>query len=149
MKKIILLLLIPAFSFSQDIPKKSNTILIKGVQYSTIINALLDKGFTIEKSDSVYKTAQTNYMNWKMPNGKESIDDWCIIVRVKNDTAIIKGKWYSYIGLTRHLGESKKEPGPGDIYDAEYTWGANKKIFESLNDFAKKLNGEITYTKQP
>ena len=59
MKNLLFCLFISTTCYSQDIPKYTNTIVVKGLSFDSAMNLLLDKGFRIEKKDNDLYTFET------------------------------------------------------------------------------------------
>ncbi len=144
MKKLIVIMCLAGLSASAQPKKGDNVILMSGVSYSQVINKMLDAGYDIEKSDSIYKTARTNWKNCPMENGKPSMVYLSIGVRVKDTVTMITGRWYS------QMSNMDGNPKPADIYNLEYGGGAKKLLFNELDKFAGSLSPDRSYsvTKQ-
>lgn len=138
---IIVSLLLPVLSFSQDIPKNANTITVKGVGFDNAVNILLDSGYKIDKIDKEYYTIQTEYKKLCT----DCLPEMLISLRIKDSTATITGKWRSTGNFLFPLSTNK---------DTQYIFEIkNEKpkvprlCFQKMNNFALSLHGEIAYTK--
>lgn len=99
--KLLFLLLIPSLCLSQ--PKGAKTIIVKGVGFFEICNALLDSGYVIEKKDNELQTAVTELRVYpRYFNAYYKIN-----IRVKDSTAYISG---SFTGPGKTGGLFKDEP---------------------------------------
>jgi hypothetical protein len=139
------ILLIPVFLFglayAQE--KNDNTIIVKGVSFEQVVNALLDSGYHIEKMDKEYRTIKTEY---------RELCDNCLPqlyfdIRVKDSTATISGKWRSNLNGIFGL-KTERDNNSAYIFPIKNEKDkVPKKCFNKMNDFAKSLNGQITYAK--
>ena len=146
-KHLFLFFLFPSFVFAQEPKKGDNTIITTGIDFRHAVNELMDEGYTIEKIDSNFKTARTEFINCPLKTGKASMVNISISIRIKDSSCIITGRWYSELFLANGFGASKP-PGPTDIYPIVFTWGANKLTFLRMDHYAKSLKGEISYAKK-
>ena len=87
MKKLFLILSLAIAANGMAQVKGDNTILVSGVTFKQVVNALLDEGFKIEKIDSNYNTVRTE---WK-EHVKYSFN-YYFDIRVKDSTASITGQ---------------------------------------------------------
>lgn len=129
MKTLLLFCLLIITSAAQAQNKGDNTILVKGVTFDQVVNTLLDQGFKIDKIDKDFKTVRTEF---KEPNPKYSYKV-SYDIRVKDDVAIITGET-----ITSNM---KFEIKNGKS-------GLDKLAFESMSNFAKSLNGGMSYAKK-
>jgi hypothetical protein len=83
-----LLLALPIFAGAQSpIPPKAKAILVKNMSYMEVLNALFDKGYTIESKDAELQTAITTPIVYKKYwNGAYKIQ-----LRVKDSVARFTG----------------------------------------------------------
>ena len=87
MKSIFFLLLsLPVIGFTQ-IPRNANTIIVKGVGFLEVCNALLDSGYNISMKDDALQTAVTEPKVYP----KHWNAAYKIYVRVKDSVATLKG----------------------------------------------------------
>lgn len=142
--KTLLFILIPFISFSQKIPKHTNTIKIHDVTFQEVANKLLDAGYTFDKIDSNYKTVKTDF---KDGTGKNKNMKIRLMLRIKDSSAIITGEWYgtSFIGNKLFGQEQTAE---NSTFRIENTWGANKNSFDEMKAFAESFNKPVEYLKQ-
>ncbi len=133
---ILLFLFLSQNCFSQDIPKKANTIIIHGLTYQTVIDTLLERNFTIDKRDTALKTLVTN---------PRTIKSMTIIVsaRVKDSSVIITGQVNFNIGIT--LGGVYTESSYDEIAYTGTMGSLYKKAFMILNNLALSFNKPIEY----
>ena len=124
-------------SFGQ-IPNHSKTIIVKGVSFLQVCNALLDSGYAIEKKDNELQTAATEAKQYpKLWNATYKIN-----IRVKDSVAYLSGTFTGANG-----GLFKGEP-------VEYLTNKKGQVqskhlftypFLLINYFAKGFNKQIEY----
>jgi len=138
-----LILFMPIICLSQ-IPKRANTIIIKGPTFKEVATALLDAGYTIEKSDSSLQTIKTE---WKDGTGKDKLVRLRLYARIKDSSAIIRGEYYppGPIG-TKFLGQEQTIE--NSTYKIENTSGLPKNSFNEMNDFALSFKKPVEYIIQ-
>lgn len=135
-------LFFPIASLSQQaIPKKTNTIEVKGVSFREVANSLLDAGYTLEKTDSNFQTIKTDF---KDGTGKNKWMKLRLITRIKDSTAIITGEWYNAMFIGGKL-LGVEQTIENSTYKIEYTSGNPKNCFIEMNAFAISFKKEITY----
>src|SRR5574340_1221919 len=116
--------------YSQTIPRDANTILVKGVSFTEVCNALLDSGYSIDKKDAELQTVRTEVKNYP----KHWNATYVINIRVKDSVAYISGTFTT-------------PPNGGLFKDEPITYITNKKgkaypkslsgsAFNWLNQFA-------------
>jgi hypothetical protein len=108
--------------------KGDNTILVKGVTFDQVVNALLDKGYKIDKLDKDFKTVKTEYCECRPKYSYQIL----LNVRVKDSVAAISGK-----ASNRNI----------EIGIENQKWGLYKYSFDDMNNLAKSLKGELSYSK--
>jgi hypothetical protein len=74
-------------SVYSQIPVKTNTIIVKGVMFMESCNALLDKGYFIEKKVNDLQIATTEYKEY----AKHWNAEFKINIRVKDSALYITG----------------------------------------------------------
>ncbi len=84
---IALVCFIPFNIKAQNILPDANTIVVKGVTFMQVCNALLDSGWTIEKKDNDLLTVKTE--SKAFPRYWNGV--FCITVRIKDSAAYIGG----------------------------------------------------------
>lgn len=139
---LIILLLFPLFSFSQSkIEKGTNTINVIGITFKQAAESLLDAGFYIEKTDSIFQTIKTEF---KTGTGKNKWMKLRLFVRVKDSTAIITGQWYNsiFIGSKLFGIEQTIENNTSKI---KYSSGNEKNCFMEMNSFALSFKRQTQY----
>lgn len=144
-KLLYCLLFTPIFSFSQDIPKLANTIIVKGVSFDKVVNTLLDSGYKADKIDKDFQTVKTE---WRAlcPTCAPEI---CINVRVKDSMATVTGQWRSSAGILLFAKRSQSQNEHALVFPVQNEKSkVPRKAFEVMDIYAKALNGEITYLKQ-
>lgn len=129
MKILTAIALLVAFT-SQGQKKGDNTIVVKGVGFMQVCNALLDDGYTIKKKDNDLYTAETDFKNG---TGKAELFKCRLLVRVKDSTAYIQG--YHYNVLFNNLEYTNNTKG-------------SKLPFEDMRRFAMSLGSPVEYMKQ-
>jgi hypothetical protein len=143
MKRLVILLLawilvLPALG--QAIPPKVNTIIVTGVTFSEVCNALLDARYAIDRKDSDLQTIRTEAKAYP----KYWNATYIINVRVKDSTAYITGTATVADGQL-----FKDEP----IYNQTDRKGATQPksmfgyAFLLLNEFAQSFKREVSYQK--
>ena len=88
MKYLLTILLCTSYicSYSQDIPKNAETIVIKGVSFLDMCNRLLDSGYVIATKDNDLQTVTTVKKEYpRYWNGT-----YYITIRVKDSAAMLK-----------------------------------------------------------
>lgn len=126
--KWMFLLLVSSALHAQDLPKKTNTIIVKGVQYENAVKLLLDEGYIIHKRDGEFQTAETEFMKI---TGMIHIT---LSIRIKDSAAIITGRWASELFSDMFLPIEKNNSKGGKI------------TFAKMQDYALKLQGsDIAY----
>ena len=117
--------IIPTTSGISSIPPNATTIIVTGVSFIQVCNALLENGYNIEKKDNDFQTVQTELKH-----------TWRMHVRVKDSAAFITGTATS---LPYYENEPVSKGGGKDSY-------TDRWIFDMMNDFAKSLGGnQINY----
>jgi len=146
MKLLFLALLLPLTGRSQDIPKFSNTILVKGVTFKQAKSALLDSAYFIDQQNEQDGTIVTKPKGFE----KNDVRTLIIYVRVKDSVARITGAWnnnFNYRAQSGGLGSVDKT----QFHPVEY-WKSSISVqhfaFLQLDRYARSLGGEITYAKQ-
>ena len=138
MKLTLLFLLLSFISSAQ--PKKANTIIVKGVQFKEVANALLDAGYEIAKSDSSLGTIKTEY---KLGTGELKYVKVSIFVRIKDSVATITGKWYNTIVMNAFASKFTTEDNESLI--VQNTNGGYKLCFQEMNKLALSFNKPVEY----
>lgn len=143
MKQIFLLLFfIPLLCGAQNAMPGANVILIKGVNFLSVCNALLDSGYVIAQKDNDLMTARTE--DRKYPRGWNAV--YHIEIRIKDSVAYVSGKFTA-------------PPGGGLFKDEPISNVTNKRgepkrnslagiPFELMNTFAQGLGRSISYAKE-
>lgn len=117
-----------------QIPNHAKTIIVTGVSFLQVCNALLDSGYTIDKKDNELQTVTTEARDYpKLWNAKYTIN-----IRVKDSTAYITGKSINPVmpDDLEYLTNKKGQPFSKSLYTYP---------FLLINDFAKAFNKEIQY----
>lgn len=79
------------FAQGQNVLPKANVIVVKGVGFKQVCNALLDSGYIIERKDNDLQTARTEHKMYpKYWDATYSID-----IRVKDSVAYFTAKFTS------------------------------------------------------
>lgn len=137
MKKMLPFLFVSLLSttaFSQA-PKGANLILVSGVGYDQVLNALLDKGYFIRKKDTELFTASTE------PRRLKNGSNYVIRVRIKDSTAYLSGEVFTeYV----HFADEKYVP----AVNKGLGGNPEKETFKKVNEFAVSLRGTVDYRKQ-
>lgn len=153
MKKyvVILPLLIVISAYSQNIPDKTNTLIIKGATFKEACVALLDKGYTIEKKDDDLQFVRTEPKRYD----KKFNAAYTMNIRAKDSVIIIKG---TFTAPYDHF--LTKESNRVELFkDDPLIYRCNKKGeprsnridvygFMQVVKFAKLFEKEISYTKE-
>lgn len=128
-------------TFSQDIPKNANVIVVKGVTFEKVVNSLLDSGFVIEKIDKEYQTLKTEYKKLC----KDCIPEIQFYVRVKDSVLTITGKWRSDLNIFGGF-DTNKSKDEALIFEIKNEKNkVPRESFKAMNKFAISLKGEIQY----
>ena len=142
MKKILIVVLLafPIFISAQEVPKKTNVIIVHGVTFDEAATALSDHHYRIAHTDRTLQVMTTE----KVQSLKHSNVYLSINVRIKDSIAIITGVASNNIGV-----------GSYGIYSAppEYKpiakQGSKKSpalnAWEELNEFALSFNKPVEY----
>jgi len=145
MKKILIIasLAFPIYLQAQEIPKKANTIMVKGVSFDEAASALMDHHYNIQNTDRMLQIMSTS----KAKSLKHSTVYLKINVRIKDTTAIITGIasdniWVSSYGIysapPQYLPIAKLGAKDSPALNA---WA-------ELNEFALSFNKPVEYLKQ-
>lgn len=127
---------------AQEIPKKTNTIIVKGVTFNEAARQLLDQNFLIDRSDSALQ-----YINTRQ---RKTNTFWiCYLtmnLRVKDSSLIITGTCSDNAestlwGVTTKTGELPVS------YKGEKV-GIYKIAFNDMNAFALSFNKPVEYLIQ-
>lgn len=141
MKEFLILLTFTGISLispGQTPPKNATGISVTGADLLSVANALLDKGFKIDKKDNELGTLKTEERGYENNMWYLVID-----VRVKDSTAYITGQikvMVSPMGNTRRLYEPVIYRG---MKNAPY-----KLAFAEMDSVAHALSANVNYTKQ-
>jgi hypothetical protein len=135
---LLVLTLIYSGIFSQGINQDINTITVKGVGFRQVVDGLLKRGYSIEKTDRS-KIVKTRYSKI---DAKNDLLNLSITVRVWDSVAVITGRiCYNLKNLRKAVPDSTHS------WEAKYTFGPDKQAFLLLDDFAKSFGSEIIYSK--
>jgi hypothetical protein len=123
--------------YSQSILKDANVIIVKGVDFKEVCNALLDSGYTIDKKDNDLQTASTEAKSYP----KYWDLKYVVNIRIKDSSAYISGKIYgsSLINNEPTYNHCKKN---GESYPKS----AYGYPFILLNNFALGFKKEVSYS---
>jgi len=133
---LLLFILFSLTIFSQA-PKGANVIVVKNIGYDELLNALLDKGYFIDKKDTVLKIASTER---KQLSKQDPSSNYLIRVRVKDSTAYISGE-VNIVYFTNTFKDEKYVP--AEI--SQFKWSPERQVFDKMEEFAKGLQKEIAY----
>ena len=150
MKKLLFCLFFaPFFSFAQDIPKFSNTIIAKNICFQVIKDSLLDKGFFIDQQNEQDGTIITK------PKGVcdcKNIDfhQLIIYVRVKDSIAKFTGAFninYNFNAQRGGLISNDRT----EFHKLEY-WKSSISVphalFLKLDKIVRSISTDIAYSKE-
>lgn len=132
-KMIVCLFLLPMFSFSQEIPKFTNTIFVKGVGWQQVKDALLHQGYSIAEQNERDGTIITSPRECDKNDVREIVYN----INISDSVAKITGKYINNYG-SRAV---------GDVEYWKSTVSAMHFIFLFMDDFAKSLPGQLSYAK--
>lgn len=135
---IILMIAAPLMGRGQDIPKKANTIIIKGVDFLEAANKLLDAGYPIDKKDNDLQTVVSEPQVLK----KFATAYITISIRIKDSSAHIFGNSaiYTYGKLSpNNLFTEWK------VRNAGMKGSADRVTWDELNAFALSFNKPVEY----
>ena len=138
MRFLILISLIPMLCLGQNAPKWTNQIKVKGTYYSTVAQALIEKGFMLDKTDKDLQLITTSPRTFKGLGSSVKLQ-----VYIKDSSAYITGQFKLEVKLFKNSEESFEAIVNRGMKGSEY-----KNTFDLMDDFAKSLKGEITYVKQ-
>jgi hypothetical protein len=137
---IFLACLLPYALKSQNILPDANTIIVKGVSFTQVCNALLDSGWAIEKKDNELQTVKTEFKPYpRLWNGV-----FCITVRVKDSIAYIGGLFTIAGG---QLFKNEKAFNQTNRKGETHKKSASAYPFLLINQWARVFNKELTYQK--
>jgi hypothetical protein len=148
MKKLFFFLFIPLFAISQEPQKGDNTIVVNGVGFTQIKNALLDSGYFIAEQNADDGTIVTKARN--ADNGRifgQRLDRYHIIiyVRVKDSVATFRED-YDF-----KTGEGNRESDRSDFKEVTY-WKSKGSVpyhlFEQMDAIAKGFGRPLVYLKK-
>jgi hypothetical protein len=139
MRTIFLLLLAPLWAMSQEPPKGSNEIIVKGISYQDALQHLMDLGYIIDKHDA--ELGQITTAPKADKNGYSRI----FAIRVKDSTAFITGTY----NLNMTFGSSlmKQNSSYDPIQYTGWKTGANRIEFGYMDELARAMGGTVTYGK--
>lgn len=136
MKKLILLLLIPVFGYSQK--KGDNQIVISSQNYNKIKLVLFQNGYTLQNNDTVYLTTTSKELK------KVSIALKFMILRSDSNT-IIRGMIKPTISLQFYGTKTESDFEPLVYKGAKGS--PIRKAWEEMERIAQLLSNQIMYTK--
>lgn len=147
---IVALLLFFNFFLTYAQPPKVKTIIVKNIGYADALNALLDKGYTIESRDAEMHTASTTPIKYpRYWNGAYKIH-----VRVKDSTAYFTGTFqcpydmaFASLLLKQSVNEAKWQPtfNRCDKKGRQQPKSMEGYPFVLMNDFVVSLGKEVNY----
>ncbi len=122
--------------------KKDNIIVAHGADFKNAVNILLDGGYTIEEIDSKYETVRTEYKALC----RDCVPEIMLDIRVKQNNAIVKGKWRSNGGI---IGQTLSGNSDTMYFDKMHEKSKVPKMcFNEMNRIAMLLSKNVDYTKQ-
>lgn len=151
MKYTLLFLLLPVTGLAQTtIPPGAKTIIVKGVAFSEVCNALLDSGYSLEKKDAELQVVRTEPKVYpKYWNAAYKIN-----IRVKDSVAYITGTFTAPYEQIFTSAANKTDP----LWNNDPVYNhTNKKgkpypksmigyPFILMNRFAQCFGKEVTYS---
>lgn len=146
MRMFLFLCLFFCSLFSTGQQKGDSKIIVKGICYDSVLIKLLDAGYFIDKKDTSLKTAITNPKKY---NTKGSTCNLIIQVRVKDSVCYITGLSNMDAVINDFLVKGNTidyrtyEP----VVNIGMKGSPAKEAFNTLDKFAKSLNGQIFYSK--
>ena len=123
----------------EEIPKKANTIIVKGVTLEEVSNMLLGKGYIIERSDKDLQTVSTT----RAVSKRNKALYVGINIRIKNGAAIITGSCSNNLEI--RLGSIIVSPDDYPIANIGMKCSLFRAAFDELNDFALSFNKPVEY----
>ncbi|HLK27139.1 MAG TPA: hypothetical protein VKT28_01055 [Puia sp.] len=123
------LLFIPIICISQNIPKETNTIIVKGVNLKHIVESLEEKDFNVAYDG--FSTIST------IPKRISNHGIVFFTIKIKDSLAYMKGNFEGK-EITPELFKNKESYGGHDL----------SGMFDYMNEIAKSFKGEISYSKQ-
>lgn len=153
---LISLLAISSLNISicaQEPPPKAKTIIVKGINYSQILEILLDKKIEIEKRDAELQTVRTGPIVYpRYYNGAYKMD-----IRVKDSTAYFSGLWvapyetqFASLLVGSHINDPKWDNSQFIYNRCDRKGRPLKKSIDGypfwlMVDFVKSLGKEVEY----
>lgn len=136
-------------TFSQV--KNDNTIIIKNISFSFIMNSLLDQGYTIDKYDTLFHTIKTALKDGRREDGKPTnLFKIFLDIRVKDSLVIIKGQGVAAVTL-QLFKNSTGYSETSNYYPIQNKGMKNSELRSSwvmMDNFAKSFKTDIVYSKQ-
>lgn len=126
-------------TYGQEIPKKANVIVIKGVGFDQIVSKLEAAKYEFSSINKDNQTLRTKFMK---------ICDDCktavsIRIRVLDSVASITGKWTMKGGFLTGLRDKiDDEEFLNEVKNAK---GMDRDVFNFVNLLALSLNGTVSY----
>jgi hypothetical protein len=123
----------------QEIPKKANTIIVKGATLEEVSNMLLSKSYIIERLDKDLKTVSTRQAMSKRNKALYV----SINIRIKDGSAIITGSCSNNLEIK--FGSITISPDDYPIENIGMKCSLFRAAFDELNDFALSFNRPVEY----
>lgn len=125
----LMLFLIPIIGISQNLPKETNTIIIKGINLKSIVESLEEKDFNVAYDG--FSTVST------IPKRISNHGIIFFTIKIKDSLAYMKGN-FDGKEITPELFKNKESYGGHDL----------SGMFDYMDEIAKSFHGEISYSKQ-
>ena len=125
---------------AREIPIGTNTIVVDHISFDQAVNALLKRGFLIDKIDKQSQSCVTKFKD--IP---KTICHISISLHIKDGKAIVSGNWWTNINPPGKDCVSESHC----IYPVTISRPLNLDvIFYEMDNFAKSLGSRITYEKR-
>ncbi|MES2417598.1 MAG: hypothetical protein V4541_05390 [Bacteroidota bacterium] len=143
MKKLLLMLIMyfPLISYSQEIPKRASNVIVKTQlsakeNFSFAIKTILGNDLIIDTKD-----AELGYIKTQQTNNKDGIYFYNILC--SDNQISISGM--SKTGYTIKFGSVSSSDDFEKIENRGMNGSFFKKMFNNMNEFAKKFNLTLSY----
>lgn len=148
MKRLLLsfILLTSLSSFSQDIPKHTNTITAYESSFDKVMKQLLSDGYTLDKIEKDYGYIKTGFK--LIPGTKVQVS---FNIVVSDSSSTIRGEWQHNKGGQALIsaivgGGAISSNVAAEIYPIEKDRSAvGKATFKMMNDFAGSVGSNLVY----
>ena len=134
----MLIIFMPMLCSGQSAPKWTNQIIVKGTDFNMLAQALISKGFMLDKTDKDLQLITTTAPR----TFKGLASSVKLQIYLKDSSAYITGQFKLEVKLFKNSEESFESIVNRGMKGSEY-----KDTFDFMDEFAKSLKGELTYSK--